>query len=78
MKKYNYETKGGNTTQDRLYEIFNDNTKIAKDEINSLQTYFRLIHIRIQLVIIIIAFCFEFSYYFIFQNQMPLSFNKYF
>lgn len=78
MKKYNYETKGGNTAQDRLYEIFNDNTKIAKDEINSLQTYFRLIHIRIQLVIIIIAFCFEFSYYFIFQNQMPLSFNKYF
>jgi|GEM_PF-4376248 len=77
MKKYNYETKGGNTAQDRLYEIFNDNTKIAKDEINSLQTYFRLIHIRIQLVIII-AFCFEFSYYFIFQNQMPLSFNKYF
>ena len=78
MKKYNYETKGGNAAQDRLYEIFNDNTKIAKDEINSLQTYFRLIHIRIQLVIIIIAFCFEFSYYFIFQNQMPLSFNKYF
>ncbi|UTC64503.1 GGDEF domain-containing protein [Treponema sp. OMZ 788] len=76
MKKYNYEITE-NTAKNRLYGIFNDNETIARDEINSLQTYFRSIHIQTQFVIIIIAFCFEFFYYFIFQNQMALPFSEY-